>query len=211
MIRVLLADDHQITLEGLKLILEQYKAELEVVGMVNTGEEALRFIREKPVDIAVLDIGMSGMKEGETLDALKAFPGIKSLILTMYGDEKHVKKMLDCGARGYVLKDNTGEELVDAIRTVMQGEPYFSPQVAQTVAKSQVIKDQPNEMPRITSRELEVLKLLYEEMSAKMIADRLCISEKTVERHKSNMMSKIGVRTDRGLVIFYSENLKPKS
>ena len=218
MIRVALADDHQIVIDGLELILQDYSDEIEVVGTANTGEGLLGILAEHSVDVVILDISMPGMEEGATLKVIrKKHPRIKVLMLTMHHDARNFSNMLGMGARGYLLKNRGGKEAVAAIRSLAKGETYFSQEVKDAYVNSAMV-NQAEEVPqsiekplKITNREAKILELLAEDLSENEMATRLFVSEKTIQSHKKNLKKKIGANSEKGLVRFAVENGYVKS
>lgn len=212
MIKVAITDDHQLVIEGLELILQDHSDEIKVVDTFNNGSDLLNRIRRNGLDLAILDISMpNGMDGLETLKAIKAdFPETKVLMLTMHKDTTKIKTALQHGADGYLLKNHSGKELVNAIKQINNGEQYYSQDVRDTFFesyRSEAISDkQPLKPIKITAKEAEVLALLADDMPTKLIAEELKISDKTVEAHKKNLKEKIGAHTEKGLVRFAVEN-----
>lgn len=212
MIKVAIVDDHQIVIDGLESILQDHSDEIKVVDTFNNGSDLLNRIRRNGLDLAILDISMpNGMDGLETLKAIKAdYPETKVLMLTMHKDTTKIKTALQHGADGYLLKNHSGKELVNAIKKINNGEQYYSQDVRDTffeAQRSKAISDkQPLQPIKITPKEAEVLALLADDMPTKLIAEELKISDKTVEAHKKNLKEKIGAHTEKGLVRFAVEN-----
>jgi DNA-binding NarL/FixJ family response regulator len=213
MIRVAIADDHQIVIEGLELILQDHSDEIEVVGTANDGMGLMGILGENSVDVIILDISMPGNEDGATLRLIREKNrNAKVLILTMHRDAKNISKMLQLGAKGYLLKNRSGKEAVSAIRALHNGGTYFSADVKDAMMASQMKQDQevettPVSQPvKITPTEGKVLELLAEDLSGKLIAAELNVSPKTIETHKKNLMEKIGAKSEKGLVRFAVEN-----
>lgn len=206
-IKVLLADDHQMFLDGLSSLLSQLK-DVEVVAVVNNGKEALEKIPAVSPDLAILDLNMPVMNGIETAKKIvERFPQIKVLGLTMENDLQSVNQMLQAGAVGYILKNTGKSELELAIRQVMKDEPYLSQSISNQLAQNllqnfQQKKDNQNALSSLTEREIEILKLIALENSNTEIADRLFISPKTVETHRKNLMRKIEVKNSLGVYKF---------
>lgn len=212
MIRVALADDHTVVIEGLELVLKDNSSEIEVVVKAESGEDLLKKMKTTGVDVAVLDIsfpeGMSGL---ETLKTIQSdFPETKVLMLTMHKDLLKIKTAIQQGASGYVFKNHSGKELVNAITTIYQGEKYYSQDVKEVFFNSEMstqeIKKATPEKIEITEREAELLKLLANDNSTKIIADELGVSIKTIEAQKSKLKEKIGAHSEKGLVRFAADN-----
>ena len=212
MIKVAIVDDHQIVIDGLELILQDHSDEIKVVDTFNNGSDLLNRIRTNGLDLAILDISMPNGLDGlETLKAIKAdYPETKVLMLTMHKDTTKIKTALQHGADGYLLKNHSGKELVNAIKQINNGTQYYSQDVRDTFfesERSEAISDKlPLKPIKITPKEAEVLALLADDMPTKLIAEELKVSDKTVEAHKKNLKEKIGAHTEKGLVRFAVEN-----
>jgi DNA-binding NarL/FixJ family response regulator len=208
-IRVFLADDHKILRESLVILLSQ-KDNIDVIGASGDGQEAYRKITELKPDIAVLDISIPRLNGLDLADKLKAeMPEVKTVILTMHKSEDFVTRALCAGVRGYVLKDNALEELIDCIETVYEGKMFLSQDITGIVVDGFVsnIRDNPAAQENtISAREREVLQLLAEGKSNKDISDALNLSIKTVETHRANIMRKLGFRNITDLVLYAVRN-----
>lgn len=207
-LRIIIADDHHILLDGLKALLQKQK-DIEIVGMFSDGKAVSEALPGLQADVALLDINMPEMN-GHVLTQLicEQYPSIRVIILSMYDDAGHIMEMIEAGASGYLLKNITDRELLDAIRTVAQGKLYFSSEVSEkitTLAVQQQKKSEEPEEPRLTDRELEVLRLIAEEYSNARIAEQLFISERTVETHRKNMLRKTSNKTIVGLLKYALE------
>ena len=206
-IRVLLVDDHPVVRKGICTCLARHE-ELEVVGEAADGHEALRKARELLPDIVMMDIEMplmSGLAAAELLR--RELPKTKVLILSMHSNAEYVRHIIESGARGYVLKDTTPEELLKAIETVNAGEAFFSPDVAR-VALNQFIRpgDAQPKAASLTKREREVVSLVADGLSNKEIAGSLGVGVRTVETHREHIMHKLGIHTVAGLTKFAIAN-----
>ena len=202
-IKVFVADDHKIFREGLKTLLEM-KIGVEIVGEASDGREALREIIHLKPDIVIMDISMPNLNGIDaTHQIVSANPNIKVMILSMHKDESFVKEALKAGAIGYMIKDGAFSELLDAIKTIMAGKIYLSPTLNEIIVKGFVDKlrvENLNSLSVLTSREREVLQLIAEGKSTSQIGDIMCISIKTVETHRQNIMKKLNINTVAGLV-----------
>jgi len=195
--RILLADDHALVRRGVRLILDR-EPDLEVIAEAADGNEAVTLTRSEPVDLAILDIAMprmTGIQAARELSVVR--PEVRVLMLTMYDNEQYFFQALKAGASGYVLKSALDRDLVEACRATMRGEPFLYAGVVTTLVRSYLDRvrqgvDLPQQI--LTPREEEVLKLVAEGNSSKEIAELLTISIKTVERHRSNMLQKLGLR-----------------
>jgi len=196
-IRILLADDHAPVRRGVRLILDGEPG-LRVVAEAGDGAEAIAMARGHAVDLAVLDIAMprmTGLQAARELAALK--PGLRILMLTMYDNEQYFFQALKAGACGYVLKSVADRDLVAACRSAMRGEPFLYPGAVTALIRNYLERArQGHEAPDqiLTVREEEVLKLVAEGQSSKDIAETLVISVKTVQRHRANLLRKLGLR-----------------
>lgn len=213
MIRVAIADDHQIVIEGLELILQDHSDEIEVVGTASDGIGILQIVGSQTIDVVILDIGMPGNEDGTTLRLIREKnKRAKVLILTMHRDAKNISKMLQLGAKGYLLKNRSGKEVVDAIKALHEGKNYFSTDVKDAMMLSQMPQEESVDPPedtapvKITPAEGKVLELLADDLLGKEIAQMLNVSPKTIETHKKNLMEKIGAKSEKGLVRFAVEN-----
>ncbi|NGO77632.1 response regulator transcription factor [Streptomyces sp. YC504] len=196
-IRVLLADDHALVRRGVRLILDS-EPDLEVVAEADNGAEAVAMARTHRPALAVLDIAMprmTGLQAARELARIQ--PDLRLLMLTMYDNEQYFFEALKAGASGYVPKSVADRDLVDACRAAMRGEPFLYPGTMTTLIRNYLQRAQNGEpLPdrAVTEREEEVLKLVAEGHTSKEIAGLLCISVKTVERHRANMLQKLGLR-----------------
>jgi two-component system, NarL family, nitrate/nitrite response regulator NarL len=202
-IRLLLVDDHPIVRRGIGSCLARH-ANLEIVGEASDGREALRKAKELSPDLILMDVEMPHM-DGLTATELlhKTQPEVKVLILSMYSEPDYVTRLLRSGARGYVLKAASPDELLKAIETVHAGGVFFSPDVAR-VALEQLVHDSGKgpQTRQISNREREVLIAITEGLSNKEIACRLGVGVRTVETHRERIMRKLNIHTVAGLTRF---------
>ena len=194
--RILLADDHALVRRGVRLILDS-EPDLTVVAEAGDGAEAIEQARRHPVDLAILDIAMprlTGLQAARELARLR--PELRILILTMYDNEQYFFEALKSGANGYVLKSVADRDLVEACRAAMRDEPFLYPGAVTALIRNYLDRARRGDVPArvITDREEEILKLVAEGHSSKEIADLLVISIKTVERHRANLLQKLGLR-----------------
>ena len=204
-LRILLADDHTLMRQGLRKILEQ-GGDFEVVAEASSGLEAVDAAERYRPDLAIVDIGMKELSGIEaTAQILKRSPGTCVLILSMYSDERYVMRAVNAGARGYVLKNSAGEELVTAIRTVQRGKPFFSPAISKLIqdrsARISDTNDVDDRYELLTDRERQVYQMLAEGNSNKEIAARLTLSVHTVETHRYRIMEKLAIHSTAELVL----------
>jgi len=196
--RILLADDHQIFREGLASLLERQQ-DMDVIQQASDGLQAVSFSRDLKPDVVVMDLTMPGMNGIEATRLIaKEVPGVKVLCLSVHGDTQFISAVLDAGASGYLLKDCAFEELVTAIHTVMGNQIYLSPGIAGTLVddyKARRPESVPSAFSQLTEREREIVQLLAEGQSTKEIAERLCLSVKTVGTHREHLMAKLHVHS----------------
>ena len=207
-IRVVLAEDHHLVRAGIFSLLQNQNG-IEVVAQAADGDGALRAIEEHHPDVAVLDVRMPGRNGLETLECIaKKYPAVHAVMLSMYADEEFVLQAMRAGAKGYVLKDSTPEELAQAVQAVARGEIYLSRQVAGHVAADYARQMGGGSTPsgeldpldQLTSRQREILVLIAQGNSTKEIGAILFISPKTVETHRLQVMEKLGIHEIVGLV-----------
>jgi two-component system response regulator NreC len=209
-IRILIADDHAVFRSGLKALLEQ-ESDLEVIGETGNGYDTIRAVEESEVDVLILDItmpGLAGPKVAETV--LKKKPSLVIVVLTMHEDKYYLQELFRLGVRAYVLKKSTGTDVVQAIRAAMNGDEYIDPALTNVVISSFVGRQPRNRktgrLDLATQREKEVLTLLALGHTNGEIAEKLCISERTVESHRTNIMSKLELKSRAELVRFAIDN-----
>ncbi len=194
-IKVLLADDHKIFREGIISLLKERK-DIEIVGEAETGKEVIAILQKNEVNVVLLDINMPEMNGIDTAAIiLKQFPKSHILVFSSYDDERFILKMLQIGVCGYVLKTTSSKELINAIKTIANGDSYYCKEVAQKI-KEQFTKKktQSNNSDNIlTEREIEVLKLVAKGYTNVRIGDKLFISPRTVDTHRRNLMQKLKV------------------
>jgi DNA-binding NarL/FixJ family response regulator len=195
--RLLLADDHEVVREGLRMLIDA-QPDLTVAAEVGDGVAAVETSLREPVDLVVLDVAMprmSGLDAARRITAHR--PEVKVLILSMHDNEQYFFEALRAGASGYVLKSAAGSDLVEACRAVLRGEPFIYPSAVRSLVRDYLKRarrgDAAPEDP-LSPRETEVTKMVAEGFTTREIAEALVISEKTVERHRSNVLSKLGMR-----------------
>lgn len=202
-IRLLLADDHPVVRKGIRSCLERQE-QLEIVGEAGNGDEALMKAHQLKPDLVLMDIDMPQKTGLEVTEILrKEMPQVKVLILSMHDNSDYIMRILQSGARGYVLKEASPEELVKAIETVNSGEAFFSPEVARLALNQFVQGSGEGPHPsQLTDREREVLIHIAEGLSNKEIACRLNVGVRTVETHRERIMRKLDIHTIAGLTKF---------
>jgi two-component system, NarL family, response regulator NreC len=197
-IRIILADDHKIVRNGLRSLISQ-EDDMLIIAEAEDGKSAVQLSRELSPDIVIMDIAMPIMNGMEaTRQIVAATPHCKVIALSMHSDSRYIAEMLKAGASGYLLKDCAFEELCCAIHAVITHRIYLSPQISDIVIDDYVKFQQKNDgtvFSLLSAREREVLQLLSEGKSTIFIAEHLCLSVKTIETHRQNIMSKLSVRS----------------
>ncbi len=211
-IRLLVVDDHYLIRDGICSVLNK-QDDIIVVSQAGNGLEALNILEKDSFDVILMDIQMPVMNGIDaTKEIMTKFPGQKIIVLTMNKEHGYISKMLQAGAMGYVLKDADQGELISAIKAVIDGHNYFSPKVTSIMMESLLPhkegKGGKDDFPveDLTPRELEVLKLVAEELTNHEIADKLFISIRTVDTHRRNLMQKLGVKNTAGLVKYATKH-----
>jgi DNA-binding NarL/FixJ family response regulator len=201
-IRILIADDHAVVAEGLRSLIEA-QCDMEVVGLAGNGREAVRHALEKKPDVVIMDNAMpelNGIEATRVISERGAYSRI--VMLSMHSSSAYVHRALQAGARGYVLKQSVGRELVDAIRTVHAGRRYLSTRLADDML-DRLLSDVPEDpLSRLSARERQVLQMIAESHSTADIAGKLSLSRKTVETYRWRMMDKLGLHDVASLIKF---------
>jgi two-component system, NarL family, response regulator NreC len=205
-LRVLLADDHDVVRKGLRYLLSEDPG-IEVVGEASDGREAVGLAEQLKPDVLVIDIAMPHLNGVQaTAQITKRDPKIAVVILTMYTNEVYLTRALDAGARGYLLKDSVGPDLLRAVRSVTAGKPFFSSAVTHTILEDYVRRIRQENVQDsydlLTDREKEVLQLLAEGKSNKEAAALLAISPTTVETHRTHLMQKLDLHNTADIVLY---------
>ena len=205
-IRILIVDDHPMIRQGIKSLLND-KERFDVADEAANGNEALQKLSEDHFDLVIMDIKMPEKNGIEaTEEIVKRYPDVKVLAISMYDEQRYIVKMLQAGALGYVLKNTGKQELMTAIRTVMDGESYFSQEVSSIMMsqfmtrKATGVLEVSKEDINLTKRENEIIRLIAEELTNSQIADQLGISPRTVDTHRRNLLQKLDVKNTAGLV-----------
>lgn len=200
---VILADDHTLVLEGFRRLLE---TQCELLATVGDGQALLQAVAQYRPDIVMLDISMPIMNGIEAARALNSqFPSIKLVFVTMHADPAYIRAAFQAGASGYILKQSLGDELTQALYTVLRGQTYVTPLIAKDVVDGMPSKDlQPP--VELTARQQEVLQLIVDGLSAKDIAGKLNISHRTVEFHKAQLMQQMNLHSTIELIKFALTN-----
>jgi DNA-binding NarL/FixJ family response regulator len=205
-ITVFLADDHRMVREGFRLLLET-QPDIKVVGEAGNGRDTVRQVMKTPVHVVLMDIAMPELNGIEaTRQICEACPGVKVIILSMYSTTQHIFRAFKAGARGYILKESGGEDVIKAIRTVHEGSIFLCNEISEAVMgdyiKSRDVGPADDPLGRLNSREREILQLLVEGKTNARIAQLLYLSPKTIETYRSHLMQKLGIADLPGLVKF---------
>jgi DNA-binding NarL/FixJ family response regulator len=205
-IRIIITDDHQLFRNGLKILLNAFQ-EFEVVAEASNGEEFLRIIKNTPADVVLMDINMPEMDGIEaTRKGLKLCPSIDIIALSMYGEEEYYYKMVDAGAKGFLLKDSDITEVKDAILTVRKGGSYFSQELLYYVIQKIKHREHESKSANLSKREKEILLKICEGLSNQEIAETLFISKRTVDKHRANLLGKTNSKNTASLILFAIRN-----
>lgn len=201
-VNLIICDDHQLVIDGLQALIEG-ESGLALKGTANNGADAIRLIQNLKIDIVLMDLDMPVMSGIEATKAIKKdHPGVKVIILTMHDEKSIITMLMDLGADGYVIKNADRLELLNAIRNVAAGKKHFSPEVTVALLSSEENPMNSALMEGLTEREVEILKLIAEGLSNKEIGDKLFISHRTVDTHRTNLMKKLEVHNIAGLIRF---------
>lgn len=206
-IRILIADDHQMLLDGLRSLFSN-EENIHIVGEATNGQQVLDILGFDPVDVAVLDIAMPGMNGDQTvLEIKEKYPQTKIIILSLHKEEDILRKFMDAEVAGYVIKDRGSEELVKAINSVANGGDGWDPEALKILYKSERNKAT-NAIGEVSlsPREKEVLSLIGNGLTTKKIAEKLYIADSTVETHRKNILSKLNCETSKQLIINFQNN-----
>ena len=203
---IVLAEDHTILREGLRALLST-DPKIQIIGEAQDGREAVRCVEKLGPDLLLIDLSMPRMSGMDAIREIKKrYPETRIIALTVHKTEEYLLTTLQAGADGYVLKDATHDELVMAIRNVMMGKPYLSPGVSEKVIEGYLERKENaqsvSSWETLSQREREVLKLIAEGYKNKEIADDLCISIKTVEKHRANLMKKLDLHNAASLTVY---------
>ncbi len=207
--QILLVDDHELFLDGLQTIINKSE-KYQVIATALNGIDAIDFLNNNIVDIVVTDINMPNMSGTELTRVIKKnWPKTKVLILSMYNDREIINKIIESEAEGYILKNSGKQELTAALDKIYGNGTYYSNDVISILTQenaADTLKDDSEDVIKITSRETEILKLVCQELSTNEIAETLSISPLTVETHRKNILRKTKTRTIVGLIKFAIQN-----
>ena len=208
-LRIYLVDDHKLFREGLKLLLSTQDF-VRLIYEASNGREFIENLSFVDCDVVLMDIEMPEMNGIDaTIEAMKMKPNLKIIVLSMYGDEQYYYKMIDAGAKGFLLKNSGIDKVVTAIQKVAEGESFFSEELLVNILNN--MRDNKSETPEtvdndISERELEILYHVCKGLSNQEIADELFISKRTVDKHRANLLSKTGCRNTAALVMYAIKN-----
>ena len=209
-LRLVVADDHALMRRGICDLLEAEPG-WEIVAQAVNGREAVDAVARTRPDVLVIDLAMPELN-GLTAarEILRSFPRVEIVLLTMHNTDQTIREVLECGARGYVLKSDAEQDLIAAVKAVSQGKPFFTPSVAEVVLKGYLRQnarpETPERMQELTNREREVVQLLAEGKGNKEVAVAMKVSVKTVEAHRSNINRKLSIRSTSELVRYAVRN-----
>ena len=209
--RILIADDHTILRAGIQALLDK-QPDFQVVGEVDNGKDAIYSAGQLKPDLLISDLSMPGTNGTEAIQRINSrYPEIRILVLTVHKTEEYVHAALKAGASGYLLKDDTSDELISACTNILAGKTHLSPSVCGNVVLGYLSYPNSNEKPSsssdlLTTREREVLKLIAEGSRNKDVAEYLSISLKTVEKHRSNLMKKLNIHNASGITTYAIKN-----
>ena len=205
-IRIIITDDHQLFRNGLKILLNAFP-EFEVIGEASNGEEFLKILKNTQADVVLMDINMPEMDGIEaTRKGLKLCPAINIIALSMYGEEEYYYKMVDAGAKGFLLKDSDISEVKEAILTVRKGGSYFSQELLYNVIQKIQHREHESKSANLSKREMEILLKICEGLSNQEIAETLFISKRTVDKHRANLLGKTNSKNTASLILFAIRN-----
>lgn len=201
-VKILLVDDHEIVHDGIRMLLRN-QPQFDIVHAVFNGEEALAYLAKHEIDLVVSDISMPKM-DGITLTAQvkKIYPSIQVLVLTVHKDKATVHQLLEAEADGYLLKNTGTKELVEALTSLANGETFYAQEIVKLLMKGLKFNPQKTPSAQLSPRESEILQLVADEYTTKVIAEKLFISPMTVDTHRKNILKKTGQKTIIGLIKF---------
>ncbi|QXP79557.1 MULTISPECIES: response regulator transcription factor [Winogradskyella] len=204
---IIIADDHAMFLDGLTSILAE-EASINIILTAKTGTQVIKYLRintDEKIDLVITDINMPEMDGVELNTAIKSeFPQIKTLVVSMLEDAKKIKTLTEANVNGYISKNAEKTELLKAIKSILEGENYFSPRIKQVVMEA-MFSAKSNPEISLSKRETEVLKFIAQEFTTQEIADQLFLSKHTIESYRKNLISKLGVRNLAGLTRYAVE------
>lgn len=208
-IKVIVVDDHPLVREGIKSVFEALD-DIEMTGWAGNGKEAEKLIVRVQPDVALVDMRLPGEHGTDIVERVRPLaPSCRFIILTSFAERDDIKRAMDAGVSGYILKEALPEEMIAALRLVARGRPYYDPTVMRIVMENQ--KDQKDNLSLLTERELEVLRSLSKGLNNKEIAAALYVTEHTVKKHISSILSKLALKDRTQAALYAVENLLGKS
>jgi DNA-binding NarL/FixJ family response regulator len=209
-VKILIADDHALVRKGLRQVIES-DSRFKIIGEAANGKEALTLLLQQPPQIAILDVNMPELTGFEVAQALHSCKlNVAIIFLTMHKDKNYFNKAMDCGAKGYILKDGVLGEIVNALEAVMQGKPYISTALSsyllQRLDRISLLARQTPELNTLTPTERRILKLVAEYKTSKEIAEELHIHFRTVDNHRTNITNKLALQGSHALLKFAIEH-----
>jgi len=200
--KLVVVDDHEMFRAGLVFILKDFE-NIEVIGEASNGKELLKIASEELIDIVLMDINMPEMDGIEaTREIIKVYPKVKVIALSMHGEEEYYDKMVEAGVKGFLLKNSGVDDLKLAINAIINGDTFFSQELLVSIINKKKNVHDPEETVHLTNRELEVLELICEGYCNNDIAEKLYISQRTVDRHRANLLSKTNCKNSISLVMY---------
>ena len=204
--RVMLVDDHAVVRRGVRALIERVPG-WEVCAEASDGNQAIKLAEETKPDFLVMDLSMPGLSGLDaTVEIRKILPQIEVLILTMHESDRMAGQALRAGARGYLIKNESEDMLMEALEALSRGQPYFSPSVSETLLQGYLSSEPMHDLKQLTPRERQIVKMVAEGKSNKVIASELNLSVKTVETHRSTAMHKVGARSTADLTLYAARN-----
>lgn len=207
--RLLIVDDHQMLIDGIKALLQE-EPTFEIVAQAQNGIQALEILKSNAIDIVLTDISMPEMDGIELTQKIKQdYPDVKILALSMFSEKQMIREMVDAGVSGYILKNTGREELVGALSKIASGGIFFGDEVTNEMMRMMTDQEKSElkkEIVNLTFREREILKLIAKEYSNSKIAEELFISERTVETHRKNIFRKTNTKSIVGLIKYAIEH-----
>ncbi len=206
-IKVLIVDDHQLFREGLANLIGG-SDEIEIIAEAENAGQAIEMTSKLNPDVIIMDIGLPKINGIEATKILKKkYPNIKIIALSMHSDKHYIKGMLEAGASGYLLKNSTHNQVMDAVKSVYNGKKYLSSTITEVLIDNYLGKDEPSgEESKLTQRESEILKMIAEGISTREIAKKLFVSVKTIGTHKQNILEKLNLKSTTDLVKYAIKN-----
>jgi len=204
--KILIADDHTMFINGLRLLLSSMPG-FEVCGVAANGQQALEHLETHETDLLLMDVNMPVMNGYQTTFRVREqYPNVKIIVLSMLADELSVTKLLEAGAHGYLFKNADEEELFEALQTVLEGKIYITKEIREKISQARKPSAGDEETVKLSSREIDIARLIMEGFTNPEIADKLFLSVRTVETHRKNILAKLHLKNTATLVKFLIDN-----